>query len=171
VLNGQDIVVLLKVVGVPPGWTVRSLAEDLHMTHAGVHRSLKRLDASGLFDLARRRPNLSQVEEFVVHSVRYLFPPRMGGETRGIPTAWAAPPLLDVLAPQSDMPPVWPDPQGRDRGIALEPLHPAVPESARRDTGLGERLALVDALRLGDPRVRRVATELLAERLGVPSAA
>jgi hypothetical protein len=170
-LNGQDIVVLLKVVGVPPGWTVRSLAEQLHMTHAGVHRSLKRLDASGLFDLARRRPNTSQAEEFLVHSVRYLFPPKLSGETRGIPTAWAAPPLLGALAPQSDMPPVWPDPQGRERGIALEPLHPAVPESTRRDPGLGERLALIDALRLGDARVRRVATEFIGERLGPPQPA
>jgi len=45
-------------------------------------------------------------------------------------------------------------------------LHEAVPEAARRDPQLGERLALVDALRLGDARTRGVAAELLSKRLG-----
>ena len=47
------------------------------------------------------------------------------------------------------------------RGIELEPLHPAVPEVARRNPALGERLALLDALRLGDARVRTLARDAL----------
>ncbi len=82
-----------------------------------------------------------------------------------MPTAWAAQPLADELAPQSDLPPVWPDPKGRQRGIALAPLHPAVPQLARRDLELGERLALIDAIRMGDARVRGLATKLLGQRL------
>src|SRR5215208_1523044 len=117
VLNGQDIVVLLKLAGPDQDWTVRSLEAELGIPRAGVHRSLQRLSAAGLYDLERRRPNLSQAEEFLVHAVKYLFPPEMNGETRGVPTAWAAPPLADQLAPLSDLPPVWPDPQGRQRGM------------------------------------------------------
>jgi hypothetical protein len=47
-----------------------------------------------------------------------------------------------------------------------------VPELARRDAGLAERLALVDAIRMGDARVRKVATKLLGQRLArLPAAA
>ena len=170
-LNGQDVVVLLKLAGQVEDWTVRSLEADLGIPRAGVHRSLQRLSAAGLYDLERRRTNLSQAEEFLVHAVKYLFPPDMNGESRGVPTAWAAPPLADQLAPPSDLPPVWPDPQGRERGLAVTPLHPAVPELARRDPELAERLALVDAIRMGDARVRGLAAEILAQRLGRPAAA
>jgi hypothetical protein len=94
------------------------------------------------------------------------------GETRGIPTAWAAAPLAAELAPSSDLPPVWPDPMGHVRGIALDPLHDSVSGISRRDPALAERLALVDALRLGDARVRGLAASLLRERLpGSPVAA
>ena len=171
VLNGQDIVVLLKLAGHDQDWTVRSLEAELGIARAGVHRSLRRLSAAGLYDLERRRTNLSQAEEFLVHAVKYLFPPEMNGETRGVPTAWAAPPLADQLAPPSDLPPVWPDPHGRQRGVAVDPLHPAVPELARRDPELAERLALIDAIRMGDARVRGLATKLLAQRLARPATA
>ncbi|TML99598.1 MAG: hypothetical protein E6G10_19080 [Actinobacteria bacterium] len=107
-LNGQDIVVLLKLAGQDEDWTVRSLEAALGIPRAGVHRSLQRLSAAGVYDLDRRRTNLSQAEEFLVHAVKYLFPPQMTGEARGTPTAWAASPLADELAPPSDLPPCGP---------------------------------------------------------------
>lgn len=165
VLKGQDIVILLKLVDVDHDWTIRSLAAELGLPAAGVQRSVQRLSAAGLFDQQRRRTNVSQAEEFLVHAVKYLFPPELEGETRGFPTAWAAPPLAGEMAPLGDLPPVWPHPQGAQRGIALTPLHPAVPGLAHRDPGLAERLALIDAIRMGDARVRAVATALLRDRL------
>ncbi len=101
---------LLKLAGHDRDWTVRSLEADLGIPRAGVHRSLGRLRSAGLYDLDRRRTNLSQAEEFLVHAVKYLFPPEFSGEARGIPTAWAAQPLSDELAPQSDLPPSGPIP-------------------------------------------------------------
>lgn len=161
---------LLKLAGHGKDWTVRSLEAELGIPRAGVHRSIQRLSAAGLYDVDRRRTNLSQAEEFLVHAVKYLFPIELSGETRGVLTAWGAPPLSGELAPQSDLPPVWPDPHGRQRGIALAPLHPAVPGLARRDPDLGERLALIDAIRMGDARVRSLATKLLSQRLARPAA-
>jgi hypothetical protein len=58
---------------------------------------------------------------------------------------------------------------GKIRGIALQPLHDSAPEIARRDPSLAERLALVDALRLGDARIRGLAGKLLRERLSSPA--
>jgi hypothetical protein len=165
-MKGQDVVVLLGLALHGSGGTVRDLERDLLIPRAGVHRALLRLEEAGLLDRHRRRVNTTRAEEFLVHAVKYVFPPKMGGETRGVPTAWAAPPLASMLAQADGLPPVWPDPEGDRRGIALEPLHPSAPSLARRDPRLGEALALVDGLRIGDARIRGLATELLSERLG-----
>jgi hypothetical protein len=55
--------------------------------------------------------------------------------------------------------------------MAVTPLHPAVPGLAQRDPELGERLALIDALRMGDARIRNLAAELLSQRLARPAPA
>lgn len=164
-IKGQDVVVLLKLLDEPSAWTVRSLSGELGLPSAGVHRSLRRLADVGLYDLDRRRPNFSRAQEFLVHAAKYLFPPRFGRELRGIPTAWAVSPLREELAPQKGLPLVWPHPQGDVRGVALEPLHASVPEIAQRDPVLGQQLALVDAIRLGDARISSLAAELLADRV------
>lgn len=39
-LNGQDVVILLKLAGHGEDWTVRSLEADLGISRAGAHRSL-----------------------------------------------------------------------------------------------------------------------------------
>ena len=164
-LRGEDVVTLLRLSDASPGWTVRSLADEVHIPRSVVHRSIGRLERAGLFDAKRRRVNSAAADEFLVHAVKYVFPPVFGGESRGVPTGWAAAPLADRLAPSEGPPPVWPDAEGSVRGIALEPLHPAASAIAREDPKLGERLALVDALRIGDARTRGLAIELLRERL------
>lgn len=165
-LKGEDIVLLLKLAAPTDVWTVRSLSEQTAIPRSVVQRSLKRLAEAGLLDERRRRVNLSQAEEFLLHGVRYVFPGRLGGPVRGMTTAWAAKPLVsEIVGADGELPPVWPDPHGEVRGLALEPVHAAVCEAARLDPGLAERLALVDALRVGDARVRGIAARLLSERL------
>jgi hypothetical protein len=164
-IKGEDIVVLLTLAAEPEHWTVRSLEADIGIPRSVIHRSVRRLTDAGLLDAEGRRVNVAQAEEFLVHAVRYVFPPVRGGETRGVPTAWSASPLAGELAPTSELPAVWPDPTGEVRGIALQPLHCSAPAISRRDPALAERLALVDALRAGDARVRGLAAKLLRERL------
>jgi len=164
-IKGQDIVVLLKLLQEPEGWTMRSLGASTGLDPAGVHRALRRLQDARLIDAGGKQVNRSNAQEFLVHGVKYLFPVRQGGPGRGVPTAWAAPPLRDELAPVDEPPPVWPDPRGKSRGISLEPLHPSVPELARRDRELAELLALIDAIRLGDGRIRSLASKGLSERV------
>ncbi len=164
-LKGQDILVLLKLLQDPDDWTMRSLGASVRLDPAGVHRALRRLQDARLFDIEGRRVNRANAQEFLIHSVKYLFPVRQGGPSRGVPTAWGAPPLKDELALVDEPPPVWPDPRGKVRGIALEPLHASVPKLAQRDPALAEQLALLDAVRLGDGRVRSLAAKHLAERI------
>jgi hypothetical protein len=75
--------------------------------------------------------------------------------------------LKGELAEHTGLPVVWPHARGTVRGLALEPLHPMVPEAAIADPELWQRLALVDALRGSDGiRVSQLATKLLKERVG-----
>jgi hypothetical protein len=165
-MKGEDIVVLLKLTAdPPPSWTVRSLEAELGIPRSVIQRSLVRLEQAGLLEQGRRRANNGRAEEFLIHGLRYVFPPVRGGETRGVSTAWAAPPLQGKLGDSGELPPVWPDPLGSMRGSALEPLHDSAPGISRRDPALAELLALTDGLRLGDARVRGLAEELLRARL------
>ena len=139
---------------------------DLALSTSEVHAALKRLAASRLIsdDLRDGRPLLKAVEEFLVHGVKYLFPAKRGEVTRGMLTAYAAPPLNAEIS-GADLPPVWPSPEGGHRGVTLQPLYRTVPIAARRDRHLYEILALVDALRDGRARERRLAEKHLVSRL------
>jgi hypothetical protein len=162
----QDVVVLARLVSLrgsrPP---IAQLASALSLSPSQVHLSLKRLEHSRLVEPQSGRPVLRAVEEFLLHGVKYVFPARRGEITRGIPTAYAAPPLRDQIAQGADLPPVWPDADGQVRGVTLEPLHKIAPKAARTDPALHEILALVDALRDGRARERRIAERELSARL------
>jgi hypothetical protein len=165
-LLAQDVVVLAKLVGYggvrPP---IAQVAADLALSPSQVHASLKRLERSRLIDAQTSRPLLKAVEEFLIHSVKYAFPVERGEPTRGMPTGYAAPPLSNQIAASGDLPPIWPDPEGKVRGITLEPLHRAAVTAARQDRFLYELLALIDALRDGRARERQLAEKELSARL------
>lgn len=166
-LKGQDVVVLLKLLGVAEAVPVRDLASQLGFDVAGTHRAMHRLDEAGLYSAERRRVFQAPAEEFLVHAAKFSFPPRWRAEARGIPTSWAAEPLKDELAEPAGLPPVWPYSKGTVRGLALEPLHSMAPQAALADPELWQRLALVDALRSNDSaRITQLAAKLLQERIG-----
>ena len=165
VLKPQDVLVVLKLlskesVGKSYAW----LAEALGMSPSEVHAAVRRAAAAGLVS-PDREPNARALCEFVLHGLRYVFVAELGAVTRGFPTAYAAPPLSEQITPGQDLPPVWPDPDGPVRGEACQPLYPAAVGAARRDSALYELLALVDAVRIGRARERRLAEKLLRERI------
>ena len=166
-LRGQDVLVLLWLAhsGQRPK-SVRALAGETHLSLASTQRALGRLGATGLYDARRRSVSAPHAEEFLLHAVRYVAPAERSGETRGVPTAWAAEPLISELVSTSALPPVWPHPDGQIRGLEFQPLHPAALLLAEKDESFYETLALVDALRgPADARTVRLAREILTARL------
>ena len=111
------------------------------------------------------RLNRSALLEFLLHGIRYAFPAEKGALTRGVPTGYAAPPLLKSIAASSEPPPVWPYADGPVRGYSFAPLHKNVPQAALEDSKFYELLALVDALRDGSTRGRELAGRELKKRL------
>lgn len=165
-LKGQDVVVLLKLLGSDKPLPVRDLANQLGFDAAGTHRAMRRLDEAGLYSVERRRVYRAAAEEFLIHAAKFSFPARWASEVRGVPTSWAVEPLKAELAESGGLPPVWPYARGTVRGLGLEPLHAMVPKAALADHELWQRLALVDALRSNDNlRVSQLAERLLRKRI------
>jgi hypothetical protein len=143
------------------------VASDLGVSPSEVHGAIQRLRSSRLLHGAalKDKPNISALEEFLIHGLKYVFPAEHGEVTRGIPTSYAAEPLKSEIAPSSDLPPVWPWHEGDTRGVGLEPLYKSVPHAALRDPALYQLLALVDAIRDGRARERNLAVRDLVHRL------
>jgi len=167
-LKPQDVVVVLKLCGYganrPP---FAQIAADLSMSSSEVHAAIQRAQAAHLLhgpDMLNR-PNMSAIEEFLIHGVKYAFPAERGALTRGLPTSYAAEPLNRLIAPGDEPIPVWPHPEGKKRGIAFTPLYKCVPVAAMRDPLLYKQLALLDALREGRTRERKLAEQELVKLL------
>jgi hypothetical protein len=168
-LKPQDIFVLLKLVvmGSRP-WSYAILAVELGMSPSQTHSALKRTLAANLTVRQGENivPHFRNLEEFLIHGLKYVFWAEQGEMTRGMPTAYAAPPLAELLvSTATEPPPVWPDPDGEVRGIAFQPLYKQAPQAARTDKNLYELLILVDAVRSGRAREREIATKKLQIRL------
>lgn len=166
VVKDADIYVLAGLLAQHEQWSYRSLAERLRVPHPVVQRALARAKGADLYSAGRREVHLPHFEEFAVHALRFVAPAQLGALVPGVPAAWAAEPMASAIRSSGEEPPpVWPHAQGRVRGQAIEPLHPAAPEAVEDWPELGELLALLDSLRAGDARVRKVAGDLLSERL------
>lgn len=181
-LKPQDILVALKLVAIgrhkliaanaPTGqsWTYASLAVELGMSPSEVHAATRRLFQSGLASQlsdpdGKHIPLAMQLEEFVLHGLRYVFYPQRGEMTRGMATCHAAAPLRDHFAADDAPPPVWPDSNGNVRGQAFMPLYKSVPYAARNDAILYQLLVLVDGIRGGRARDRAIAAQLFKDEM------
>lgn len=165
-LKPQDVLVILKL-SVLNGqqWSFPSLSASLDISLGEAHKSVQRLSMAHLYNPSSRAPIRAALEEFLLHGVKYAFPAERKGMTFGIPTAWAAPPLNAELVTTEEMPPVWPHPEGEVKGYELVPLYPAVPQAALNDGQLYQMLALLDSIRGGNARERKLAGELLRAKL------
>jgi|SRR5210317_1599346 hypothetical protein len=166
ILKPQDIVIMLKLL-VRNGseWSYPALSYELSMSASEVHAGVKRAVAAQLMDMHRKIPVKRNLLEFLIHGVKYAYPPDRGGITRGIATSYAAQPLKELITQPDEPPPVWPDPEGQVRGYEFSPLYSSVPHACKVDPKLYELLALVDAIRDGRARERKIAIKEIQSRI------
>jgi len=172
VLKPQDVLVAIQTALLPPDrrFSFAEVGKALAISRSEVHAAVGRCLQAKLLMRSPRRvdagvvPNRSNLLEFLVHGVKYAFPPSEGGLTRGVPTGYASPALAGYFAPMAKTPPlVWPHPTGEVRGRAFEPLYPSVPKAALGNPQLYAALSLLDAIRGGSARDREVAEGLLVQ--------
>jgi hypothetical protein len=164
-MKPQDIVILLKIVIIGnDNWQQKPLAEALGMSQSEVSQSVARSQFAGLLFGNGKQVMKSALLEFLQFGLAYVFPQKPGAVVRGIATAHAASPLKESIDSTESY--VWPYAKGTQRGQAIVPLYPSVPEAALKDPKLYELLALTDALRVGKVREKALAKEELKKRLG-----
>ena len=167
-LKPQDVLLLLKLISIEKRpWSFNKISVELGMSPSEVHAAAKRLLAARLAVKVGDsiHPNIRNMEEFLLHGIQYVFLPERGAINRGMPTAYAAPPLNAHFVDDNEPPPVWPDSEGEVRGESFSPLYKSAPVAAKNDSNLYQLLVLVDALRGGRARERDIAKKEIKKRL------
>ena len=182
-MKSQDIYILLKLVCLQQGpsshssliesmvdqYSVRGFAAALGVSKTEVNASIWRSINIGMAIKDRKSGNLKANKkallEFVVHGLKYVFPAKPAEIVRGIPTAFSAPMLQDKLMSIGDYSYVWPYAEGYQKGQSIQPLFKSVPNASLEDDRLYEYLALIDAIRLGNPREANLAADMFEKRL------
>lgn len=165
-LKPQDLLVSLKLLALDrKSWQYASLAESIGMGQGEVHAAVQRARKAGLLvtESSCPMPMRRNLLEFIGHGIRYVFVPDRGSIVRGLPTAWAAPPLARLMVSDDPAVPVWPFDEGAIRGESFSPLYRSAPVAATRDKRLYELLVLVDAIRGGRVRERKMALDLFGK--------
>lgn len=157
-LRPHDITVLLQLA-IQPDTTFRELADRVALSLGEAHNSARRLESAHLVIFDEKSVNYPAAREFLLSGVPYAFPARLGAQSRGIRTAFSAPPLAEEF-PSGEVI-VWEDHRGDIRGDTLAPLSPAVGKIWERNKQLYALLAIVDALRIGRSRERKRARHYL----------
>lgn len=164
-MKNQDVVVLsvlMKGDANRPSYQSISKAAKISVSEA--HASVRRLRECDLVNSDRglKRRN---VEEFLLHGLRYMFPMKATGELAyGMPTSYAAPVSANAFSVCGSIP-VWRTDNGKVLGRSCEPIYPTAPEAAAGDPDLYDRLAVIDMLRGGRLRERSFAARKIKEFL------
>ena len=163
-MSPQDIVVLLKIIASDgETWIQIPMAKKLGLAQSEMSRSIARSKYAGLLDSSGHKVRRLALMEFIQYGLPYAFPQRPGPLVRGIPTSHSASPLKEQI--QSDENYVWPSAQGNLKGQAIIPLYKSVPDAVKQDTMLHEMLSLVDAVRVGNAREKKLAITELKSRI------
>lgn len=166
-LKPADLVIALALAvrqGTPRA-TFNQLSATLGLSASTVFHAIRRLQSAGLLRPGTREPNRSALRSFVQFGVRHAFPPALGREVRGVPTAYGGPPLRELFEAEHQV--VWPDADGPVRGTALAPLYPQATGLPERAPEVYRALTLVDAMRIGRARERTAAMAALDGMLAV----
>lgn len=163
-MRPQDVLVLLKMISLnTPDFKLVDLAQSLGISLSEVSDSISRSVYANLVASDKKTPMRNAIYEFMIYGLPYVFPARPGALVVGVPTAHSAPPLSASFGDTD--PVVWADPDGTVKGQEIPPFHPKQAYAAKLDIQLYEMLALIDALRVGKTREKKIAKEELKQKI------
>lgn len=174
ILKPQDLVIALKVLTLhAKKWNQRGLAQSLGMSLSEINGAINRAINSGLMIAGESRNHAPKsvpysLQEFIVHGVRYSFPIEKGPRARGVPSGIVGAKLEGALAKGDDNDIlVWPSPQGKVRGVGINPLFSSIPKVIERPENreLYALLSLIDMIREGRVREKNIASEAVSNLL------
>lgn len=153
----------------PSIYSARNMEKLTGISKSQINLSLRRCVDVGLAKYDRKtgvpKTNSRALYEFIIYGLKYVFPAKPGELVRGIATTFSAPILKDKLLSAGEFKLVWPNADGNTKGLAIEPMFKSVGYAVRYDPTLYAMLALVDAIRMGQPREKNLAQAMLQELL------
>lgn len=160
-MRPHDVVVLLKILSLEENWMNKDLADTLFISESEISESLNRSKIARLISNDKRRVYKVAFFEMIVHGLKYFFPVQVGARAVGITTGHSSPILKDHFIFEEKDQYVWATQYGQIEGYAIKPFYPNQPVAALHDQLLYDKLALIDAIRVGRTRERNKAVELL----------
>jgi hypothetical protein len=164
-LKQQDILIACKLFTLGDAeWPLRRLASSLSISLGETHAAIARGRAAGVLGLPRGKLNVTRKKlfELATVAVPQVYYAVRGSIAAGVPAAMHAEPLKGVFPLDGKLVPlVWPGERGSVKGESLMPLYPTVPRAVEHDPDLHRLLALIDVVRVGEAKDRRLATDLL----------
>jgi hypothetical protein len=154
----QDVLIMLKLL-VAPVASQKELSNSLLISQAEVSHGLQRLKHSRLLTV-EGKVSLEACAEFLIHGLKYICPAELGTFALGIPTAHSHPKFKYVKYAPNDIY-VWPDAEGKVKGIALYPFYPSLPKACQQDEQLYVLASLIEMIRVGRAREQKIASDEL----------
>jgi hypothetical protein len=167
IMNGKDALVILKIHCSGGRGPYQALSGELGLSVGAVHQSVREGLRAGLLVEEGHRVVTPAFREWVLYGVKYFFPLTIVGVGRGLATGLSVSPFADAFHSSAQMGWVWPDADGEVKGELVQPLAPAVPFAARKDPMLYKWLVVLDVIRGGNMREKKMAEDwVLEESLG-----
>jgi len=164
-MRPHDIVILLKMITLgDKKWSIEEVSDNLDISIGEISKAMDRNVIAGLVSSDKVRVNKLALRDFLIHGIKYVFPPQPGSSTRGIATAHSAPPVNQHIVEGNEHY-VWKYYKGTKRGSSIVPLYPSIPKIVEKQPELYEFLTLVDVFRIGKRREIEIATKELDKRL------
>jgi hypothetical protein len=163
-MKAQDIVILLKMITLSDtNWFFADIAEALQISETEVSFAMERNVLAGLVSADKKRVNKLALRNFLIYGLKYVFPAQVGGSTRGIATAYSAPPVNQKITEGKEHF-VWKYYKGTRRGNSIVPLYPNIPKIVENQPELYEFLTIIDTFRIGKSREIEIAMQELDKR-------
>tara|TARA_R110002110_G_C13469307_1_gene719838 strand:- start:7257 stop:7781 length:525 start_codon:yes stop_codon:yes gene_type:complete len=167
-LKSQDVLVALAIL-IKKGtiWRQTDIAHEIGISPSEVNAAIKRLTRSKIASPSTKNEKpkiiISALKEFLIHGLKYVFPAQIGEVTRGVPTSYAAPCFGGEISYRENDLPVWPNANGKVRGYSLTPLYDTASDIQNEEIYFF--LSMIDAIRAGRAREKKIGIKLLEEKL------
>ena len=160
-----DVPVILKLL-INEGNQIQSieLSRTLYISQSEISESLNRSKIARLISPDGKTVLKKSFFEFLIYGLKYIFPASPGVLTRGVATAHSAKVFSKLFLKSNDVY-VWAYDDGDVRGQMIEPLYKNAVKASLEDDKLYEFLALLDVIRVGNPRELYIATDELKRRI------
>jgi hypothetical protein len=169
VLKPQDVIVAIKLAVNPDtSFTYARAAFELGLQPSRIHASVGLIQLSRLGAgpaIQQLTINRLRLADTLIYGVPTIFPAKVGAMSRGMRTAEINEIVPGHFSPTDEMAYVWPDPNGKVRGVSVTPLHPCVLVAASNDSKVKGLLIAIDVCRTAAARERKIARDYIRTAL------